>query len=158
MKDDLDSKYGAMGIKDLLISKREDVLRIAARHGTRNVRVCGGKGALNQHLFKITSTEYPMWFLYFWLKEHLPEFQLIAASKATTMDHIQRHHFSEAKAVIPTIELNKKTDSIIRPLSLLLIKNNLESKSISGIRDAMLSKLISGEIKAKVQPDSGMKI
>jgi predicted nucleotidyltransferase len=40
-KNELDSKDSVLGIKDLLISKREDILRIAASHGARNVRVFG---------------------------------------------------------------------------------------------------------------------
>ncbi len=41
MKDDSNCKHGVLGIKALLISKREEILRIAARHGARNVRVFG---------------------------------------------------------------------------------------------------------------------
>lgn len=48
----------------------------------------GGEGALNQHLFKVTSSRYPMWFCSQWVYHHLEEFQAIAASKATTMGHI----------------------------------------------------------------------
>ncbi|WP_236001862.1 restriction endonuclease subunit S domain-containing protein [Paraburkholderia elongata] len=48
---------------------------------------CGGKGALNQHLFKVTSRDFPKWFYYFWTKHHLASFRQIAASKATTMGH-----------------------------------------------------------------------
>ena len=110
---------------------------------------CGGKGALNQHLFKVSSTEYPMWFLYFWLKELLPEFQLIAAGKATTMGHIQRHHLSEAKAVIPIAPLIERVNVIIEPLLKLIIKNNLESRSLSSIRDALLPRLLLGEIQVR---------
>nr|WP_287490838.1 restriction endonuclease subunit S [Methanothrix sp.] len=110
---------------------------------------CGGKGALNQHLFKVTSTEYPMWFLYFWLKEHLPEFQLIAAGKATTMGHIQRYHLSEAIAAIPISPLIERVSAIIEPLIKLMIKNNLESRSLSSIRDALLPKLLLGEIQVR---------
>ena len=32
----------------------------------------GGDGALNQHLFKVTSAEYPKWLYYHWVREHLP--------------------------------------------------------------------------------------
>ena len=39
--DDFKSKQNVSGIRDILISKREDVLLIAARHGARNVRVFG---------------------------------------------------------------------------------------------------------------------
>ena len=49
---------------------------------------CGGEGALNQHLFKVTSAEVPKWFYYLWTRQHVPAFQQIAASKATTMGHI----------------------------------------------------------------------
>ena len=63
-----------------------------------------GEGALNQHLFKVTSEVYPKWFYFYWTKFHLDEFIKIAESKATTMGHIQRKHLTEAKVVVPNIE------------------------------------------------------
>nr|HDM58838.1 restriction endonuclease subunit S [Bacillota bacterium] len=51
---------------------------------------CGGKGVLNQHLFKVSSKHYPKWFYYLWTSEHLDRFRRIAADKATTMGHIKR--------------------------------------------------------------------
>jgi type I restriction enzyme S subunit len=44
----------------------------------------GGRGALNQHLFKVTSSQFPKWFYYLWIQQHLENFRHIAASKATT--------------------------------------------------------------------------
>src|SRR3989338_3684994 len=74
--------------------------------GSLNVVLWGhGKGALNQHLFKVTSQEYPKWLSYFWIKEHLPDFRLIAEGKATTMGHIQRHHLSQAMVLVPKKEI-----------------------------------------------------
>src|SRR5690606_3772071 len=60
-----------------------------------------GEGALNQHLFKVTSESYPMWFVSHWVHHHLDEFQAIAASKATTMGHIQRGHLKAAMTLCP---------------------------------------------------------
>lgn len=71
---------------------------------------CGGKGALNQHLFKVTSSDVPKWFYFAWLNEHLPEFQSIAADKATTMGHIRRFHLTEAKVLLPPEPLVKGDD------------------------------------------------
>ena len=62
---------------------------------------CGGKAALNQHLFKVTSNHYPKWFYYLWTKYHLAEFQRIAADKAVTMGHIKREHLSQALCIVP---------------------------------------------------------
>ncbi|HEX2339650.1 MAG TPA: hypothetical protein VHI98_04150 [Vicinamibacterales bacterium] len=73
---------------------------------------CGGKGALNQHLFKVTSNNVPKWFYLGWLNEHLQEFQAIAADKATTMGHIRRFHLTEAKVLLPPDPLMKAMTSV----------------------------------------------
>lgn len=111
---------------------------------------CGGKGALNQHLFKVTSEEYPKWFYYRWIKYHLPEFQQIAAGKATTMGHIQRHHLSEAEVIVPEESEMSKMNEIMVPILDKIIANNLESRTLAELRDTLLPRLMCGEIRVKV--------
>jgi len=108
---------------------------------------CGGEGALNQHLFKVTSKTYQKWFVYQWVKHHLPEFQVIAQGKATTMGHIQRHHLSEANALVPKTSLLSAMDSAFTPLLERAFGLRRQSRELSLIRDALLPKLISGEIR-----------
>jgi len=108
---------------------------------------CGGDGALNQHLFKVTSKTYGKWFFYQWVNHHLPVFQEIAQGKATTMGHIQRHHLSEAKALIPTPSLLVAMDSAFAPLLDRAYGLRKQSKDLATTRDALLPKLISGEIR-----------
>ena len=62
---------------------------------------CGGKAALNQHLFKVISEVCPKSFFYYWTKYHLAVFQQIAADKAVTMGHIKRSHLKEAMCAVP---------------------------------------------------------
>ncbi len=109
----------------------------------------GGKGALNQHLFKVTSTEYPKWFCYFWIHEHLLAFRDIAADKATTMGHIQRYHLSDAKAIIPNSGALQVSDSVIAPIMNRIINLQIESRTLAALRDALLPKLIRGEIRVR---------
>ena len=108
---------------------------------------CGGRAALNQHLFKVTSSEYPKWFYYHWIDEHLPEFIHIASGKATTMGHIKRHHLSEAKCVVPEQTLMSKVHSHFESLLVKRIENELESRTLATLRDTLLPKLISGELR-----------
>ena len=118
--------------------------------GSLEVQVwCGGRGALNQHLFKVTSNRFPKWFFLHWLKEYLPSFQAIASGKATTMGHIQRHHLTEALVVVPPAEILTRADALIGPLLSRGIQNSLESRTLASIRDALLPKLLSGEIRVK---------
>lgn len=105
----------------------------------------GGDGALNKHLFKVTSDKYPEWLYYYWTKYYLDQFISIAKSKATTMGHIQRKHLKQAEVIIPPNieEMTSEFTSIIGQ-----IKTNLfETNSLVNIRDSLLPKLISGEIE-----------
>ena len=107
---------------------------------------CGGKGALNQHRFKVTSNNYSKWFYYYWTKQHLFNFQHIAASKAVTMGHIKRSQLEEALCVIPTKKIFDISEGIISPLLNKMIENRLENNNLQKTRDTLLSKLLSGEL------------
>ncbi len=107
---------------------------------------CGGKCGLNQHLFKVTSEKYPLWFYYYWLQYHMPDFIDIAANKATTMGHICRNHLDDAIVSIPRPEIMKKADSVLSPIINVQIKSMEEKTQLTVLRDYLLPKLMSGEI------------
>lgn len=107
----------------------------------------GGKGALNQHLFKVEEKTQPLWFIAGWVEHFMPEFQSIAESKATTMGHIKREHLKQAICAIPSQELIKRSAEVITPLIERSILSQQESKILSELRDTLLPKLISGELR-----------
>ncbi|PAT35318.1 restriction endonuclease subunit S [Vandammella animalimorsus] len=107
----------------------------------------GGRGALNQHLFKVTSSEVPKWFYFFATRHHLPDFRTIAAGKATTMGHIQRKHLTAAKIAVATPEQMEKIDAFIAPQFEQMIRNAQQSRTLAQLRDTLLPKLISGELR-----------
>lgn len=108
---------------------------------------CGGEGALNQHLFKVTSSEYPKWFYYLWTRHHLDNFRQIAASKATTMGHIQRSHLSAAKVVVGSDAVLDSANGILSPLIDRIVSNALQAHTLSTLRDTLLPRLISGQLR-----------
>ena len=107
---------------------------------------CGGKAALNQHLFKVTSSDFPKWFYLNWSIEHLCNFQKIAADKAVTMGHIKRSHLSDANCAIPDNDLLVKASEIITPYIEKIISQRIQNRKLSKLRDTLLPKLISGEL------------
>jgi type I restriction enzyme, S subunit len=111
---------------------------------------CGGDGALNQHLFKVTSNEFPKWYYYLWTLYHLDDFRLIAAGKATTMGHIQRGHLSAAKVLVPPRPLLDAMTSKMSPLIDRIVANRIQSRTLATLRDALLPKLLSGELSVGV--------
>jgi type I restriction enzyme S subunit len=108
---------------------------------------CGGPGALNQHLFKVTSSEFPKWFYYLWTLYHLDEFRHIAAGKATTMGHIQRCHLTAARVLVPPSALIEAMTRLMAPLVEQIIANRIQSRTLATLRDTLLPKLLSGELR-----------
>ena len=108
---------------------------------------CSGRGALNQHLFKVTSDKYPKWFYYLWTKHHLDHFRSIAAGKAVTMGHIQRKHLTEALCAAPSEAIIEAASTLFTPLLLDQIEIRKQSRELNSIRDALLPKLMSGDIR-----------
>ncbi len=133
-------------IKQEYIVQNGDVL--FSWSGSLEVEIwCAGTGALNQHLFKVSSSDFPKWFYFFWTRQHLPNFQQIAASKATTMGHIQRKHLTEAKVVVPNEAVMTVASGVFEPLFEQLINNALQAQTLATLRDTLLPRLISGQLR-----------
>lgn len=105
------------------------------------------KCILNQHLFKVTSDEFPKWFYYLWIKHHLEEFTNISSSHATTMGHIKRGDLDNAIVLVPPNDLIEKYSKILTPTLEKIITNNKQISLFKDLRDTLLPKLMSGEVR-----------
>jgi type I restriction enzyme S subunit len=104
---------------------------------------------INQHIFKVICEKYPQWFVHQQLREAMPFFQDIAADKATTMGHIKREHLSQAFLALPPKELLDAADKIFQPLYTKQLANERESLTLAALRNTLLPKLLSGELRVK---------
>ncbi|MDH0350403.1 restriction endonuclease subunit S [Aeromonas caviae] len=144
--DTVGADRASRNIKPEYIIQNGDVL--FSWSGSLEVEVwCGGEGALNQHLFKVTSQRFQKWFYLRWTKTHLTNFKHIAASKATTMGHIQRKHLTEAMVVVPSSQVLAEADKIFGPLLDQWINNAEQAQTLANLRDTLLPRLISGQLR-----------
>ena len=112
---------------------------------------CNGEGALNQHIFKVSSNEYPKWFYYEWLLYYLPNFIEIARDKATTMGHIQRHHLSESLVSVPDSNTLEIMNNVLKPIIYRIINLKVENDTLTKTRYLFLPSLISGKIRVPLE-------
>jgi type I restriction enzyme S subunit len=148
--DSVGADQASRGIKPEYIVKNGDVL--FSWSGSLEVEIwCGGEGALNQHLFKVTSEDFPKWFYFFWTRHHLADFRQTATSKATTMGHIQRGHLTAAKVCVPTAAVIEGATAVLGPIVEMLIENSLQAQTLATLRDTLLPRLISGQLRLPVK-------
>lgn len=143
------SDYATSDVKPEYIVNNGDV--IFAWSASLMVKIWNGdKCVLNQHLFKVISKDYPKWFYYQWCKYHLDNFIDIASEHATTMGHIKRSDLDEAICLVPNIdELDKMTEQF-NPIMEKLEINSRQIQTLENLRDTLLPKLLSGEIKVEI--------
>jgi type I restriction enzyme, S subunit len=112
----------------------------------------GGRGAVNQHVFKVASAAYPRWLHRCWLLHHLPSLRATAQARATTLGHVQRRHLDEALVALPPAPLLRAMDAAIAPLEALWLSEARASHSLAALRDALLPQLLSGERRPRHSP------
>lgn len=145
-----DHDWATTDVKEEYIVENGDV--IFAWSASLMVKIWDGeKCVLNQHLFKVTSDKYPKWFFYYWCKLHLQNFISISESHATTMGHIKRGDLDEAVVVVPSKAELSKIDEAMTPLLDKVISNNIKLRTLSNLRDTLLPKLMSGEVRVKLK-------
>ena len=114
---------------------------VFAWSGTLLVKIwCGGKAALNQHLFKVTSDNFPSWFLYLCTKQHLQKFQNIAKGKAVTMGHIKREDLEKSLVIIPPERIFSEYNSNIQTLYDKFVCLQQENKKLQELKGLYLKK------------------
>ena len=137
-------------IKQEYIINNGDV--IFSWSGTLLVDLWGAdKCGLNQHLFKVTSNKYYKWYYYYWTKFHLNKFISIAKDKATTMGHIKRSNLSESMVFVPNDSTLKLMNKVMNPIITQVINNKVENRRLEKLRDTLLPKLMSGEIRVPLE-------
>ena len=102
---------------------------------------CYKEVALNQHLFKVTSNEFPIWFCYLWIKYHISIWKNIITAKAVSMGHIKKNDLQSAVVFIPTKKEMQDLDSMIAPLFNYMMNLKRENIHLRTLLSLLTSKL-----------------
>lgn len=140
---DRNSGKARTDIPNEYIIKNGDI--IFSWSGTLTIDIwCGGKGGLNQHLFKVTSSKYDKWFYYLWTKNYLGEFNKIADGKKTSMGHIKREDLKNAKVIIPIYSHLNSMNVFFKPIIKTIIVTKIEKFKLFDLKETLVSKMAKG--------------
>lgn len=143
-----DTEKARLDIPTEAVVERGDIL--FSWSATLEVIIWGKeRGALNQHIFKVTSDTYPKSFIYFELKSYLKVFKAIAELRKTTMGHITQDHLKQAKIVVPPIDLISKLDAKLQPIMLKQQMLENQNQELTQLRDWLLPMLMNGQVKVE---------
>jgi type I restriction enzyme S subunit len=110
-----------------------------------------GKALLNQHIFVVrVDILNSKCFVFNTLKNLLPTFINLATHKQTTgLGHVTISNLKELNITTPDNNIIKEYESVANPILELIYNNQIESNKLTKLRDTLLPKLISGEVRLK---------
>jgi type I restriction enzyme, S subunit len=113
----------------------------------------GGRGLLNQHIFKvISSTTAEKRFVYYLLQYLRPVLVETAKNKQTTgLGHVTIADMKRLLVCMPDKAVLAAFDRIVAPIFDRAFTNTLESRTLATLRDTLLPKLLSSEVVVRPQ-------
>ena len=105
--------------------------------------------AINQgYIAFLPEAEFSNYFMYNWLKLNMKS--IIGAANGSTFLEISKSAFRQLQTPIPDEKTLKSFDELITPVFKKLLNNIVHIQTLSELRDKLLPKLMSGEVRVKL--------
>ena len=122
-----------------------DTTIVTARGTVGRLALLGVPMAMNQTCYGIRgSGRYPDIFTYFRLRSVIEELQ--AKTHGTIFDTITRETFKFVDCVMPSVRVTIEFEHAVQPMMSQLLGNLKQTHSLVAQRDALLPRLVSGEV------------
>ena len=121
---------------------------ITARGTVGRLACLGIPMAMNQTCYGIRGTDsYPDYFTYLNIRMTVAELQ--QRTHGTIFDTITRHTFQLVDTIIPPPKLADTFETVVQPIMNRILSNLQESRTLTAVRDTLLSKLIAGDLRVE---------
>ena len=103
---------------------------------------------INQSIVGILGNKHlPSEFVYYWIKENID--RLIANQTGGAQQHINKNNVNEFPIIIPEQRVTDAYYKLVHPVFDQIKELCFESRTLAALRDALLPKLLLGEIRVK---------
>ena len=118
---------------------------VTARGTVGEIAMLAESGAINQSCYGLADSCGAQLWLYRTIERSIV--QMRRAAHGSVFDTINKATFDHLDAIIPLEELVTAFESTVAPCHDLILLNTVESRTLAELRDTLLPKLISGELR-----------
>jgi len=87
--------------------------------------------------------------LFLWLWASVAHDEIVSRANGSTFLEISKTNFRPIPVVTPSADVMHKFDRVVRPLYERIVECAREARTLATLRDTLLPKLISGELRVK---------
>jgi type I restriction enzyme S subunit len=89
------------------------------------------------------------YFLFLYLRQESVQSDILNTSVGTTIPHLKKTDLLQFKITVPPINLINDFNNMVEPFFLKMNENNNQIRTLEKLRDTLLPKLMSGEVRVK---------
>jgi type I restriction enzyme S subunit len=105
--------------------------------------------AINQgYIAILPSSQLPPLYMYFWLKQNMDVIK--SRSNGSTFMEISKKAFRPIPALVPPVELLNNFLDVANPIFARLAENEKQAQTLATLRDTLLPRLISGQLRLPI--------
>lgn len=103
---------------------------------------------INEHVYRLRSDPLiPQTYLYFWLSSDSSMDEMRVRGTGVAIPGLNSTAVRELTILNPPTEVLQAFDKLVSPLTKRIFTNSNESRTLAALRDALLPKLVSGELR-----------
>jgi type I restriction enzyme S subunit len=103
---------------------------------------------INEHVYRLrTEPKLPQSFLYFWMSSDSTMDEMRSRGTGVAIPGLNSTQVRELAVLIPSSDVLKEFDQKVSPMLHRIFANCNESRTLAALRDALLPKLLSGELR-----------
>lgn len=115
--------------------------------------------SINEHVYRLRSEpSLPQSFLFFWLSSEGTMDEMRNRGTGVAIPGLNSTAVRELPVLLPPAPVLRAFDGRVSPLIDRIFANCNEARTLAAVRDALLPKLLSGEIRLKPQTESSQEI
>jgi type I restriction enzyme S subunit len=102
--------------------------------------------AINEHVFLLRSSDLPQSYLYHWLNQESIKNLMIELAQKSAQPGLNQQDTKSIPILVPSEDALVAFAGLVDPFLRAIMRNSNKNKTLQGIRDSLLPKLISGEL------------
>lgn len=84
-------------------------------------------------------------FVWLWTQENMAAIK--ANANGSTFQEISKRNFRPLPVIVPSADILRAFDAVVMPIHRQIVQNEQESRTLAGLRDLLLPRLMSGEVQ-----------
>ena len=143
------SERGIATQRNKTLPKNSVVVSCIATPGL--VSLTAEKSQTNQQINSILCRdEISHFFVFLYMRRLGPKIRDLGSGGSTTLN-LNKTQFSRIKLIVPRVEVLDEFNHLVEPLFEKTLDNQLQTQALEAIRDTLLPKLMSGEIRVPLE-------